>query len=258
MIERLFARASSLARLVEPPLGSYLESLAKTLGVRGYSLGVIRNYVYAAHRFGVWLSEQGLALSAVSDQLVRDYIDQFEKRITPGHPYGQRPKLTQGLGHLLIILRQEGVIAAPQQMLSPTEQWLARYDQHLNQVGGKAAATRKKYLFYARRFCQHRFDSAEADWSTLRAQDLVGFVQQEAARLQRNLGKPPAVALRAMLRFLIAEGQVPRGLETAVPMPRQWALASLPHHLNKEQVSQVLSVCRKTKPNELRNTAVRC
>jgi hypothetical protein len=52
MIETLFARASSLARLVEPPLGSYLESLAKTLHVRGYSLGVIRSYVYAAHRFG--------------------------------------------------------------------------------------------------------------------------------------------------------------------------------------------------------------
>ena len=154
MIETLFARASSLARLVEPPLGSYLESLAKTLHVRGYSLGVIRSYVYAAHRFGAWLGEQGLALSAVNDQLVRDYIDQFEKRITPGHPYGRRPKLTQGLGHLLVILRQEGVIAAPQQTLSPTEQWLARYDQHLNQVGGKAAATRKKYLFYARRFCQ--------------------------------------------------------------------------------------------------------
>ena len=70
------------------------------------------------------------------------------------------------------------------------------------------------------RFCQYRFDSAEVDWSSLGAQDLVGFVRQEAARLQRNLGKPPAVALRAMLRFLIAEGQVPRGLETAGPMPR--------------------------------------
>ena len=59
-----------------------------------------------------------------------------------------------------------------------------------------------------------------------------------------------------MLRFLISEGQVPRGLEAAVPMPRQWALASLPRHLNKEQVSQVLTVCQETKPNELRNAAV--
>jgi site-specific recombinase XerD len=59
-----------------------------------------------------------------------------------------------------------------------------------------------------------------------------------------------------MLRFLISEGQVPRGLEGAVPMPHQWTLASLPRHLNKEQVSQVLAVCQETKPNELRNATV--
>jgi len=256
MIETLFFRASFMARLLEPPLGSYLESLAQTLQGQSYSLEVIRTYVYAAHRFGEWLSKQGLPLSAVSDQLVRRYIDQFDKRITPAHPYGQRPKLTRGLGHLLVVLRQEAVIVAPQQISSPMEQWLARYDQYLNQVGGKAAATRKKYLSYARRFWQFRFGSVEAKWSSLRAEDLVGFVQQEAARLQRNLGKPPAIALRAMLRFLVSEGQVTKGLEAAVPMPRQWALASLPHHLSKEQVSQVLAVCRNTKPNELRNTAV--
>ena len=94
MIETLFFRASFMARLLEPPLGSYLESLAQTLQGQSYSLEVIRTYVYAAHRFGEWLSKQGLPLSAVSDQLVRRYIDQFDKRITPAHPYGQRPKLT--------------------------------------------------------------------------------------------------------------------------------------------------------------------
>ena len=228
MLKMLFRRASSSARLLEPPLGSYLESLAQALQGQSYSPEVIRRYVHAAHRFGEWLSKQGLALSAVNEQLIRRYIDQFEKRITPAHPYGQRPKVAQGLGHLLVVLRQQGIVVAPQQGPSPTEEWLARYDRYLNQVGGKAAATRKKYLSYAQRFWEFRFGSAEANWGSLRAEDLVGFVQKEAARLQRNLGRPPAIALRAMLRFLISEGQVSRGLEAAVPMPRQWALAPLP------------------------------
>jgi hypothetical protein len=181
MIETLFARASSSARLLEPPLGSYLESLAQTLQAQGgYSREVIRSYVYAAHRFGEWLSKQGLSISAVSDQLISRYIDQFHKRITLAHPYGQRPKLAHGLGHLVVVLRQAGVVAAAKQIPSPTELWLARYDQYLNQVGGKVAATRKKYLSYARRFREFRFGSTEADWSSLRADDLVGFVQQEA------------------------------------------------------------------------------
>ena len=74
MIETLFARASSLARLLEPPLGSYLESLAQTLQGQSYSREVIRSYVDAAHRFGEWLSKQGLPLSAVSDELISRYI----------------------------------------------------------------------------------------------------------------------------------------------------------------------------------------
>jgi hypothetical protein len=129
---------------------------------------VIRSYVYAAHRFGEWLSKQGLPISAVSDQLISRYIDQFHKRITLAHPYGQLSKLAHGLGHLLVVLQQAGVVVAAKQIPSPTEQWLARYDQYLNQVGGKAAATRKKYLSYARRFWEFRFGSAEADWSSLR------------------------------------------------------------------------------------------
>ena len=105
MIETLFARESSSARLLEPPLGSYLESLAQTLQGQSYSREVIRSYVYAAHRFGEWLSKQGLPLSAVSDRLISPYIDQFHKRITLAHPYGQRSKLAHGLGHLLVVLR---------------------------------------------------------------------------------------------------------------------------------------------------------
>jgi hypothetical protein len=50
MIETFFARASSSARLLEPPLGSYLESLAQTLQGQSYSREVIRNYVHAAGR----------------------------------------------------------------------------------------------------------------------------------------------------------------------------------------------------------------
>ena len=43
MIQTLFVRVSFLARLLEPPLGSYLESLAQRLQAQNYSLGVIRN-----------------------------------------------------------------------------------------------------------------------------------------------------------------------------------------------------------------------
>ena len=52
-LETLFPRASSLARLLEPPLGSYLESLAQRLQAQNYSLGVIRNYVQTSLKSGL-------------------------------------------------------------------------------------------------------------------------------------------------------------------------------------------------------------
>ena len=67
MIETLFARASSSARLLEPPLGSYLESLAQTLQGQSYSREVIRNCVYAAHRC-LGLLGVALMLSIISDR----------------------------------------------------------------------------------------------------------------------------------------------------------------------------------------------
>jgi len=47
MIETLFVRASFLAQLLEPPLGSYLESLAERLQAQNYSLEVIRTSFHA-------------------------------------------------------------------------------------------------------------------------------------------------------------------------------------------------------------------
>jgi hypothetical protein len=117
----------------------------------------------------------------VSEQLISRYIDQFHKRITLAHPYGQRSKLARGLGHLLVILRQAGVVVAAKQIPSPTDQWLARYDQYLNQVGGKAAATRKKYLSYARRFwCPN---PARGAWSRMKILRL-----EHPGRSESNVG----------------------------------------------------------------------
>jgi integrase len=123
-----------------------------------------------------------LPLSGVSDQLISRYIDQFHKRITLARPYGQRSKLAHGLGHLLVVLRQAGVVVAAKQIPSPTEQWLARYDQYLNQVGGKAAATRKKYLSYARRFWEKTKPNELRNTAVLSLLARLGLRAGEVAR----------------------------------------------------------------------------
>ena len=54
------------------------------------------------------------------------------------------------------------------------------------------------------------------------------FVIDELARLGRSETRLAVTAIRAFLRFLVAEGRVPTGVEQCVPTVPQWRLASLP------------------------------
>ena len=51
-------------------------------------------------------------------------------------------------------------------------------------------------------------------------------------------------AIRALLRFLAAEGVVPPNLHRAVPVVREWRHASLPQHVSTEELERVLRICR--------------
>jgi integrase/recombinase XerD len=55
--------------------------------------------------------------------------------------------------------------------------------------------------------------------------------------------KHGATALRMFLRFLIADGQCPPGLEAAIPLLPHWRLASLPRYLQPEEVERIVASC---------------
>lgn len=55
--------------------------------------------------------------------------------------------------------------------------------------------------------------------------------------------KQGATALRMFLRFLIADGKCPAGLEAAIPLVPNWRLASLPRYLQPEEVERIIASC---------------
>jgi integrase len=55
-------------------------------------------------------------------------------------------------------------------------------------------------------------------------------------------------AIRALLRFLAAEGVVPPNLHRAVPVVREWRHASLPQYISTEELERVLQICRAPTP----------
>jgi integrase len=119
---------------------------------------------------------------------------------------------------------------------------LRRYDEHLRDVRGLAASTRKDRLYVAGMLLQQKFKDRAIDISRLRPDDVRQFLasQLKTHRSSSNASRL-AAALRSYLRYRTTCGD-PVGKLTAVILnPVHWKLASLPRALNPEQVERLLS-----------------
>ena len=253
MLEVYFSRTSTIDRLRGGPLGSDLDDLSIALQQQGYAWDSIRGYLRGCDQFARWLPQQGYAIADVNQTLVKRYISGLQRP-----PSGRLPKAAEGLSHLLKLWRQkkrlpERIDESPR---TPTEQWLLRYEQYLDQVCGNAASTRDHYLHIARRFLTACFGSGRLAWSSLQAQQIAEFVKQETASRRGGGRKLPSTAVRSVLRFLVLNGELSTGLEAAALTPRQWTHDSIPESLTAQEVEQVLALYSGDSPTDLRNRAI--
>ena len=253
MIEHGFTRTSVITRLRRGPLGTHLDALATILHQHGYAPDSIRRTLRAGEQFGRWLAQHGHAIADVDEALVERYI-----RTLPPPPSGCWPKAAAGLPHLLRLWRQQDLLPPPSGLPLQTEatQWLGRYTQYLEHVCGTAPSTRTAYLRIVTRLLAVLFGAGRVQWHTVSAQVLADFVRQEAATKHGGGRQLPSVAVRSFLRFLVFSGELPPGLEAAVPIPRQWIHAPLPSRLTGEEVERVLALCTGGGPTALRNHAI--
>lgn len=253
MIESYFSRTSTIDRLRSGPLGADLDDLAHALQQQGYAWDSIRHYLRGCDQFARWLSKHGYPLANVNQTLVKHYISSLQRP-----PSGTLPKGAEGLAHLLKLWRQQKRLSEPSNETSLTEagQWLLRYEQYLDQVCGTAAGTRHHYLRMAKRFLTACFGTGHLAWSSLQAQQIADFVQQEAANKSGGGRKLPSTAVRSVLRFLVFIGELSPGLEAAALAPRQWTHSSIPQCLTAQEVEEVLALYSGDRPTDLRNRAI--
>lgn len=253
MIETYFSRTSTINRLRGGPLGPDLDDLVTALQQQGYAWDSIRHYLRGCDQFARWLPQQGYAIAEVNQTLVKCYISGLQRP-----PSGRFPKAAEGLSHLLKLWRQKNRLPERLDGSPHTEagQWLLRYEQHLDQVCGTAASTRRHYLRIARRFLAACFGTGHLDWSSLQAQQIANFVQQQAANKHGGGRKLPSIAVRSVLRFLVFSGERSPGLEAAALAPRQWIHDGIPQSLTAQEVEKSLALYSGGTPTDLRNRAI--
>jgi site-specific recombinase XerD len=94
------------------------------------------------------------------------------------------------------------------------------------------------------------------DTSEFEARSLRQFVQDTCQRSGWATGKQCTTAVRAFLRYLIADGKCAAGLDACIPALAHWRLSSLPRFLQPEEVERVIAACSPTLEAGLRDRAI--
>ena len=93
------------------------------------------------------------------------------------------------LGHLLVLLRTRGMIADPPN-LTPIDEELQRFDDHMDNVRGLAAKTRKHYISIIRSLLLRQFADQAVEIATIKPEEIRQFVAT-----QSTLCHMPAVSV---------------------------------------------------------------
>jgi len=110
-----------------------------------------------------------------------------------------------------------------------------------------ADATIAYYVPFVRRFLMDRFGKGRVTLSRLAADDVVRFVQRQAARLHVKRAKQLTTALRSFLRYARYRGDIALDLAAGVPTVANWSMTSIPRAISADAVRQLLaSVSRRT------------
>lgn len=119
---------------------------------------------------------------------------------------------------------------------------LHRYDEHLCNVRGLAAGTRKGLLRVVSQLLHSKFKARPVQIDRLRPADIRRFL---ATRLGRQTSASHAshltCALRGYLRYRSTCGDDVARLSAVITNPVHWRLASLPRALRPEDVDRLLS-----------------
>ena len=238
-MERFFKDPRTPERFRSGPMGSHMQLVADSLFKDGYTRKTIRYHLRIIDHFGRWLKGRGQATENITNDHVRTYVR-------------QRGCIRNGdagaLIRLLDMLRQNGAVPEePAGKVIPAELIIRAFTRYLQQERAVASSTIANYALYSKRFLVWRFGNRRFDLASLKAADVVEFVQHQAAGVRSEAIKNVTTALRSFLAYVRYRGDISVDLASAVPRVANWSQSTIPKGLPPEDVRRVLEGCnRKT------------
>jgi site-specific recombinase XerD len=233
-------------------LGPQVEGYRAWLAQRGYTPGTIKNMLNDLGRVGRWSAAEGLEAAQLDEERISGFLT---ARRAAGH---RRIPGTRAMAPLVGYLREAGVVAAAEPVVTPLGALLRRYRSWLSQERGLAATTVLRYGNTARRFLQEQASAEEGfEPAGLSGVDVNAFLLRECGRVSAGSAKGRVAELRSILRFLHVEGFTALPLGAAVPAVGGWRFATLPPPtLAVADVQRLLDSCDRSSAVGIRNFAI--
>ncbi len=229
--------------LFESQLSCHVDALMLHFLDCRYASHTIDNYLAGLTHFAHWISQCKIDIKSIDQTLIERFLNDHLPRCHCEKPvFHDRKDLHAALGHLLVQLRANAVIPDPSIGLTPVDEELRRFDDHMNRVRGLAPQTRKHYLAIIRRLLLGQFADQPVVISAFKPDDIRQFVASQAqfCKVTASISAPIS-ALRSYFRYRATLGDSVHHLIGVTSFPANWRQASLPKTLNNDEVERLLA-----------------
>jgi integrase/recombinase XerD len=242
MLTDFFRSPLTLERYRSGLVGPHLDSFTEWLNGRGYQRISIRRHVREVVHFATWAKTAGIPVEELN-QAALDRLHIFLDHREPLRPRnGGDQHLCQSAGIFVRYFEATGVVCglAPSAATpSPAERVWTEFTEWMRAQRGTMSSTLGGY----RRPISALLQNLGTDPSAFTAEGLRHFLLQQVKQSSQEQSKNLATALRMFLRFLIARGDCPVGLDCAIPTVARWRHAALPKYLPAHDVERLIQSC---------------
>ena len=252
MLANHFSSPGTVNRLNSGAAAPFLEGFVQMLEVDGYADPTIRYHVGAVHHLCSWASAKFLDLATFDETRFQTFL----RHLRCCHcTLAYRGKFMHHARFSVALfetyLREIGVLP-PIERRQDEDPLLASFHHWMLNHRGVRESTLQIYD----RFIPRLLETVAGDARRIDAVTLRSFFTKQTKTFSRGYTSNIANALRVFVRYLIAEGKSPPGLDSALPAVASWRGASLPYYLASSDIERVIAGCDPSTKAGLRDRAI--
>jgi len=222
--------------------GQLLDVFAQELRQSGFAKITARRHIRAAEHLLYWAKRTDISPATFDEHTLDEFVRHLPRCRCKSYGRTHRRDLQRGARLFIGSLRRAGLLPMPStQQTAEDPHVLVLFRDWMRRLRGTCDATLR---------------TVGDDTSKFEARSLRQFVQETSQGCGWTAGKQCTTAVRAFLRYLIADGKCAAGLDACIPALAHWRLSSLPRYLQPEEVERVIASCSTTSSAGIRDRAI--